>query len=107
MILPTDPAVLVCVAKGRSGWSGYDRGIRDHLADARPGDPQGWAYWTHRALTLAWLDLAGSRWQWDADLFAAAQAEALVSLRPLCSEQAWDYAAGAVRQRQETAGNRA
>lgn len=81
MTLPTDPAVLVVVCRERSGWSGYDRGIRDHMADARrhPSDVHAFTYWSYQALTLAHLHLLGERWG-SGDAFIAARSLALASL---------------------------
>lgn len=90
MILPTDPAVLVAIATGRSGWSGYDRTIRDNLASARPTDPWGQTYWWYRALTCAHLGLLGQRYNGSLALFRQAQRAAIASLRPFANAQALD-----------------
>jgi hypothetical protein len=74
MHLPTRPEVLTLAATSSSGWEGYDRGARDHLADARRalahGDRYGYTYWAHRALRCAVATYEGARYGTGAEWLA-------------------------------------
>lgn len=70
------------MARATSGHSGYDRTIRDHVADAsrafRGGDFYGFTYWAHRALTIHELAEAGVRYNWSSESYDEARWKALV-----------------------------
>lgn len=61
-------------ARATTSHSGYDRTIRDHVADARrTADPDSRAYWAHKAIALSLLADRGQRWSWgDGSLYRSA-----------------------------------
>jgi len=100
-LLPTDPAVIVVAHRGHSGHPDYDRGIRDHMSEARrhPSDALGAAYWTWRALTLAWLHLMECRYGGDIDQFHYARHRAVETLERIGTPKSGvEYARSAAMQ---------
>lgn len=78
------------IARATSGHAEYDRGVRDHVADARhasKGDPYGMAYWGARAITLSLMADRGHRYDATPEQREAAQRDAA---RIMCNQRVID-----------------